>query len=203
MKYPRLLLLIALALLSVVQAAWQQFQLPALVAVHFNAAGQANGWMTRAYFLGYELAFTLCTSAVFAAVAFLTSALPAALINLPHKDYWLAPEWSADTRRRLAGMVLASGCGAVAFFIFLHQLLYQTNVARRPGFSPPPGVVIAVALVLVAGPVIRPLARFCRRPPPPARSTGGSGVAGGRFQGGPIRRRTSCNSCFNGEVLLT
>jgi len=170
MKYPQLLLLIALALLSVVQAAWQQFQLPALVAVHFNAAGQANGWMTRAYFLGYELAFTLGTSAIFAAFAFLTSALPAALIPLPHKEYWLAPERSGEARRRLAGMVLASGCGAVAFFIFLHQLLYQANLERRHGFSPPPGVVITVAVVLVAGPVIRPLARFSRTPAPPAPS---------------------------------
>jgi len=166
MKYPALLLLVVLALLSVAQAAWQQLQLPVLVAVHFNAAGQANGWMTRTYFLQYELAFTLGTSVGFAALAFLTAALPAGLLNLPHKDVWLAPDRNADTRRRLAGMVLASGCGAVAFFIFLHQLLYRANLGPGHAVSVPPGLVVAVGLVLVTGPVIGPLARFCRRPPP-------------------------------------
>jgi hypothetical protein len=90
--------------------------------------------------------------------------LPAALINLPHKDYWLAPGRSDDTRRRLAGMVLASGCGAVAFFIFLHQLLFQANVAPGHRLAPPPGVVIGVGAVLVVGPLLRPLLRFTRRP---------------------------------------
>ena len=171
MKYPQFLLLAALAVLSVVQAAWLQFHLPALVATHFNAAGQVDGWMSRAYFLRYELSFTVGTFAVFVALAFLAAVLPAGLVNLPHKDYWLAPERSADTRRRLAGMILASGCGAEAFFIFLHQQLYLANQRADHRLPVAAGVTIAVALVLVAGPVLGPLWRFGRprpRVPPSA-----------------------------------
>jgi len=168
MKYPPFLLLAALAVLSVVQAAWLQFHLPALVATHFNAAGQVDGWMSRAYFLRYELSFTVGTFAVFVALAFLAAVLPAGLVNLPHKDYWLAPERSADTRRRLAGMILAAGCGAEAFFIFLHQELYLANQRADHRLPVAAGVTIAVAVVLVAGPAVRPLLRFSRRPPSPA-----------------------------------
>jgi len=168
MKHPRFFLLLALALLALVQAVWQQFSLPALVAVHFNAAGQADGWMTRAYFLRYELSFTWGAFAVFTVLALLAAVLPAALINLPHKGYWLAPERSADTRRRLAGMVLGSGCGAVAFFLFLHQQLYLANVHAERRLPLAPGVTIAVAVVLLLGPVVGPLLRFSRRPVPPA-----------------------------------
>jgi len=168
MKYPRLLLLAALAVLSVVQAMWLQFQLPALVATHFNIAGQVDGWMSRPYFLRYELGLTFGTFTVFTALAFLTAVLPAGLVNLPHKAYWLAPERSADTRRRLAGMALASGCGAEAFFIFLHQQLYLANLRADHRLPVASGVTIAVAVVLVAGPTVRPLLRFSRRPPSPA-----------------------------------
>ncbi|HTX64586.1 MAG TPA: DUF1648 domain-containing protein [Opitutaceae bacterium] len=168
MKYPQFLLLVALAVLSVVQAAWLQFHLPALVATHFNAAGEVNGWMSRAYFLRYELGFTLGMGALFTTLAFLCVVLPAALINLPRKDYWLAPERSTDTRRRLAGMALACGCGAEAFFIFLHQQLYLANLRSDHQLPIPAGVTMAVAVVLIAGPVLRPLLRFSRKPAPPA-----------------------------------
>ncbi len=166
MKHPLLILLVALTVVALAQAAYQLFQLPALVAAHFDAAGQVNGWMSRVYYFRHQLFVVLAVAAVFGVLAAVAALLPDRLINLPHRDYWLAPARREETRRRLAGMVLASGCGAMAFFIFLHQRILQANHAPDRQLTPSFGVILAVALVLIVGPALGPLRSFWRRPPP-------------------------------------
>ena len=165
MKHPLLVLLAALAVLALGQAAYYLPQLPALVATHFDAAGQVNGWMSRTYFFRYQAFLTLGFTALFGVLALITSLLPDRLINLPHREYWFAPARRDETRRRLAGMILASGCGALAFFIFLHQRICQANLDGTRHLTPSFGVIFAAALVLIVGPVLRPLWCFWKRPP--------------------------------------
>jgi uncharacterized membrane protein len=166
MKHPLFILLAVLCLLSLGQAVWYYPQLPGLVASHFNAAGQADGWMPRAHFLKIEILLSLGVTAGFAVLALVVAGVPDALVNLPHRSYWLTPARREETRRCLSGMVLSSGCGALAFLLFLHQRVLHANLDGTHQLTPSFGVVLAVALVLIAGPVVRPLVRFSRRPPP-------------------------------------
>jgi hypothetical protein len=166
MKYPLIILLAALAVLSLAQAAYYHLQLPALMATSFDAAGYVRGWMPRAHFLYYQVVFTLGFAAFFGAFAFGVSLLPDALINLPHRTYWFDPARREDTRRRLVSLVLSSGCGVLAFLLFLRQRIFQANHDGTHELTPSFGVVLAVALVLIAGPLVRPLRRFGRKPPP-------------------------------------
>jgi Protein of unknown function (DUF1648) len=48
-------------------------ELPARVATHFNAANQANGWMTRTESLQYAVGFTACLLALFTVILLYTS----------------------------------------------------------------------------------------------------------------------------------
>ena len=51
MRRPSLLALLLLCALALVHAAWRSTALPAVVASHFDAAGHANAWMSRAGFI--------------------------------------------------------------------------------------------------------------------------------------------------------
>lgn len=168
MKPPLLILFFGLVLWSVAQAAWYHPQLPALVAAHFDAVGRANGWMPREHFFQYQVVLTLGFAAFFFSLAFVSRILPVAWLNVPHKDYWLAPGRREATRQRIARLILAAGCGALAFFAFLHQRVCQANLDGTRRLTPSFGVIFAASLLLIVGPVVPVLWRFLRKPPAPA-----------------------------------
>ncbi|MGA2445388.1 MAG: DUF1648 domain-containing protein [Opitutaceae bacterium] len=160
MKHPLLILLVALCLLSLGQAAWYYPQLPGLVATHFDATGRANGWMPPAHFFQSRVVFTLGFTAFFAALAFAAAQLPAPLIPLPHKEYWLNPRQRDETKRQITNMILSSGCGGLAFFLFCYQRVHQANLNGPHHLTPSFGVILITALALIAGPLVSPLLRF-------------------------------------------
>jgi uncharacterized membrane protein len=165
MKHPRLLLLIALCLLSLGQAAWYHPQLPGLVATHFNLDGQADGWMPRAHLFQSQVVFALGLTVFFAVLAFVGPLLPDSLLQLPHKEYWFDPRQRAETRRQITNMILSSGCGALAFLLFLRQRIHQANLDGSHHLTPSFWVVLITALVLIAGPLVSPLRRFWKNAP--------------------------------------
>jgi len=165
MKHPLLILFLILAMLSLVQAAYYYPQLPGLVATHFAASGRPNGWMPREHFFQYQVVFALGFAAFFFSLAFVSSILPAAWINVPHKDYWLAPARREATRQQIAGMILAAGCGALTFFLFLHQRICRANLDDPRRLTPAAGVIFGISLLLIVGPVVPSLLRFLRKPP--------------------------------------
>ncbi len=66
-QFATALLWVALPLVALVyRQAWDQ--LPAHVATHFNAAGHANGWMSRQQALNYGVGFTALLLLVFTAI---------------------------------------------------------------------------------------------------------------------------------------
>jgi hypothetical protein len=170
MKHPILILFFSLVLWPLAQAAWYHPQLPGLVAAHFDASGRANGWMPRAHFFQYQVVFTLGFAAFFGSLAFVARIFPDAWINLPRKDYWLAPARREETRHRITRMILSAGCGALAFFLFLHQRVCQANLGGTHRLTPSSGVIFAASLLLIVGPLVPPLLRFWRNPAPPASS---------------------------------
>ncbi len=167
MKHRILILLALLCLGSLAEAVFYYPQLPGLVATHFNAAGRADGWMPREAQLTFHVLFVLGLTGFFVVGAFSLARLPRALINLPHREYWFAPERQETTRRQLTDMMLASACGVLAFFLFLFQRVYQANLDGTHRLSPPFWGFLTVAIVLTAGPAVRPLFRFWKLPADP------------------------------------
>jgi hypothetical protein len=107
--------------------------LPAKVASHFDLAGQPNGWMSRDSCVDFTLGLGIVVPAFIIVIMGGAGRIPVSFINLPHRDYWLAPE-----RRRAALAVLRRyslwlSCLLVLFVTGLHWLIVQAN---RQGQGP-------------------------------------------------------------------
>ena len=160
------LLFVLTVLLAVAQAFWHHAHLPLRVATHFDAAGRPNGWMSRDANLGFQAGLALFLGALFGGIGALTRRLPDSMINLPHRDYWLAPERRAATLAWVGSMAHALGIVVVGFFIFVFQQVYAANLTGTLHLAQMP--LIIGQFVLVAGLVTALLFRF-RRPPDSSR----------------------------------
>ncbi len=122
------ILLFFLAIVAWVQVPLALERLPERVATHFDGAGNANGWMTRnglfAFWSGL-IGFLLFS---FVATFAITSLVPDRWINLPHKDYWLAPERRQQTLDRVAVLGLGIGCACMAFMAVTIRMLLNANI---------------------------------------------------------------------------
>ena len=134
---------LAVALLvSAVQMASYFPRLPEKLATHFDAAGNANGWMSKRGFFAFQFAMLAIMGLAFCLLPQWLNRVPNALINLPHKAYWLAPE------RRAGGVVSESADLRAAGD---HR---RTHAARQPARDAATwwrGVVAARRLRGVAG----------------------------------------------------
>ncbi len=71
--------------------------LPERVATHFGASGLPNGWMTRAGHVQFTIVFGLLIPAFVLGVFASIRGFGDRWLNIPHKDYWLAPERRQET----------------------------------------------------------------------------------------------------------
>jgi uncharacterized membrane protein len=120
-----LLLLIAAMALQV----WVYYPLlPDPMATHFGFSGQADGWSSRASFFILTYAILAVVLLSLGTIAWLLPRFPNSAINLPRKDYWLAPERRAETMRinqQVLGWILVLTC---LFLLVLDQLVILANL---------------------------------------------------------------------------
>lgn len=125
-------------------------ELPPMMASHFAASGAANGWMSRDGFFLFMAAVGGGVSLLFAASGLLLRLIPAHLINLPNRDYWLAPERRQATIVRMSAWMVWFGVGLTAFLAFVTELTLRANLARAPLATGPLVAALGVyAVVLV------------------------------------------------------
>jgi len=105
--------------------------LPERVATHFNGAGQPDGWMTRTTHLMFMGIFGLIFPLFLIGICWGTRFLPVGLVNIPHREYWLASERKAESTAYLAWHAVWFGCLAECFVIGLHWLVVFSN-QRQP-----------------------------------------------------------------------
>jgi uncharacterized membrane protein len=103
MKWLPLILLLAAWVFSAADFAYYYDQLPPRMACHFDLQGNANGWMTKQQFFGFDQIIFAVLAVVLTVVTWLLRAVPSSSINVPHKEYWLAPEREAELVRPLSG----------------------------------------------------------------------------------------------------
>jgi uncharacterized membrane protein len=142
---------LALWLLGDLAAAWPH--LPERVATHFSADGAPNGWSTPLGFLAPVIAILVLCTALFL-IAGWFDRLPDRMINIPNKDYWLAPERRAETFAALRDWLRWFLLAPMAFLVILFTRVLDANVAEPPRLTlhvfPMLGVLfVAVALLLM------------------------------------------------------
>jgi len=126
----------ALYLLFVACLVLTASQLPPLVATHFKTDGRADGWMSRAAHLRFMAVFGLLFPFVVLGVTSLARLFPAAL-NLPRKQFWLAPERREQTFDYLRQQSLWFACFAILFILGLQLMIVGANTRTPAQLSMP------------------------------------------------------------------
>lgn len=104
--------------------------LPALVASHFGPGGAANGFMAKDTYTVLMLAVVVGVPALVASTTQLVRILPPQMINLPNRQYWLAPERRAATLEALASLNLRFALALAVFLCFVHWLVVRANAVQ-------------------------------------------------------------------------
>ncbi|MCB1208551.1 MAG: protein kinase, partial [Verrucomicrobiales bacterium] len=108
--------------------------LPDRVATHFGASGAANGWMTRQEHITFTCLMPLGLM-VFLILVLGLSALNPQSLNLPHRNYWMAPERRRATFCILGGQNLLLGAIITLFLGAIHWSILTTNQTTPPKLS--------------------------------------------------------------------
>ena len=111
-------------------------QVPPRVATHFNSHGQPNGWMSRSGYFRFIGIFGFCFPLLIVGVVNAGRLAPSAL-NIPRKQFWLAPERRQQTFSYLSRQALWFGCIAVVFMLGLQFTLVQANAESPVQLSMP------------------------------------------------------------------
>jgi len=145
---------------------WQTSSLlPERVATHFDAAGAPNGWMTRTEHVRFTLIFGTLMPAFVVGVFTLIRALGGRGLNIPNKDYWLAPERQQATVDFVQRHGVWLAALMIAFIAGVHASILRAN-AHAPAALPLAdvgwiagsfGVAVLIWAVLL-------VTRFARRP---------------------------------------
>lgn len=138
--------------------------LPERVASHFDGPGNANGFMPRDSYRWFMLAFGVGVPAV---LTWIIAAVygSGARINIPHREWWLAPERREETVAWLVQHTHWFGCGLVVFLAYVHWLVVQANQLQPPHLAAPRIITALVAFGLgLALWVSAMLRKFLRRP---------------------------------------
>jgi hypothetical protein len=137
-------------------------QLPPVVASHFDAAGTPNGWQSKAMFFGIYWGVSLLMTLAFYALPVLLRRLPVAVINLPHRDYWLAPERRQESLASLAVYMHWFGNAMIGLLLVTFELAIEANLRRQN--LPPDAMwaLLAGFLIFTGAWLVRLYRRFAR-----------------------------------------
>ncbi len=153
--------LICLTVFAAVFVIYTTRYLPDTVATHFGANNQANGWMSRGFYLLFILSFMIGISCL---VSFVVGTLPRKFpqwTNVPNRDYWLAAERREESLRYLNAHGKRLACLIVMMMLGMHYVILKANHMQPPTlplatFSP---ILVGFAVALVWW-VIRLYRRF-------------------------------------------
>ena len=102
---------------------------PEKLATHFGAGGEPDGWSSgtaNALMMG---GISLLLFVMFYGAPNLLRRIPDAWINLPHREYWLAPQRREHTVVVMARELYAIGAATFALMFVLGTLALQANLS--------------------------------------------------------------------------
>lgn len=117
-----------LVLLSIVQLAYYNSILPDQIVSHFNLKGQPDNWSNKQNVLFGHFGLIFFFASMFLFTSWLTFRLPDSFVNLPHKNYWLAPQRRKQTLDAVATFLIWIGNVVIIFFMVIVNLSYQVNL---------------------------------------------------------------------------
>ena len=140
-------------------------QLPAQLASHFDAAGRPNGWSSKSAYFALQAFIVLVLTLCFAALPGWLERAPARLVNLPNKDYWLAPERRASTMARVASALTWFGCVGLVFIVVVTSLVIDFNLGHERVLPATPMWALLGGIAVCTVVLVLRLLHLGRRPP--------------------------------------
>jgi uncharacterized membrane protein len=131
MKASRILLLIGMAL-AVLQIAHYYPLMPETMASHFDGAGRPNGYQSRGAFFALTAVMLGAVVAIFIGLASLIRLLPTSWVNLPHREYWLAPERRESSVEFIGRQMEGFGVATLLLLLLVVQAAIEANLAPQP-----------------------------------------------------------------------
>lgn len=124
--------------------AFYYLNLPDTIALHFNAAGVPNGFMSKQNFFIFEGVMLLVIVFEFLLLPMFLRKMPDSLINIPNKKYWLAAG-----RRETAFLVIKKyfewlSVALLCMFIAVNQIVFRANLTGQNL----PGIIVWLILGL-------------------------------------------------------
>ncbi len=107
-------------------------RLPTRVASHFGPAGLANGFMGRAAYLQFTVGLLLIVPLLVASAILIAVRLFPGGLNIPDRDYWLAPERREETVQYLLAHTLWLAALLGVLVLAVHLLVVEANRAVPP-----------------------------------------------------------------------
>ena len=155
--YRRLLPLGIMMLLTAV--AWTEIalawsHLPDPMYTHFSTSGAPNGTGARASYAALIVILLAVLDGMFIAIAWTLPRIPDSLINMPRKDYWLAPERRAKTMAYLIDNLSWLGAATIGLMVWLNHDTIAANLSatgrlRTGGWLPMGAYTLYVVVWLV------------------------------------------------------
>lgn len=144
-------------------AAYYYPLLPERVASHFGASGRPDAWSGKESFLQIYLGAVLVIGVLFPGLNLLLAKTPNSLINLPHKDYWLAPEQREETIAVLSRHFLWFGSATLLLLLDMMQQTFDVHLGKAAALSHPLFSIAAYVGFSIVWSIVLIL-RFLRKP---------------------------------------
>ena len=134
---------------------------PQQMAAHFNAQGDPDRFVTKPEFFWFQIQTLFIVVLVSLPLQVLLLVVPPNLINMPNREYWLAPERKEETLGRLSdfgslmfGVILLAILAAFEISVYANL---QTPVHFNAGLM---GAVMFAAMGLIVLMLIRLVLSF-------------------------------------------
>lgn len=131
-------ILLLLLILTAAQIGWFEPRLPDQVVSNFDYDGTPNGWTDKGSFLGSFTVMMVFTLGLFYAISWLIRRMAGRGINVPNRDYWLAPERRETTVAHVAHSLEGYGLATYGFLLWTHQLTISANLSVPPSMPAAP-----------------------------------------------------------------
>jgi uncharacterized membrane protein len=106
--------------------------LPLRVATHFGTGGQPDGWMDKSSATIMQCVLQAIMPMFFAGIGWVLPLFPNSMINVPHREYWLAPERRAQTLGAMKSMLSQFALCLSLFATVIGHLTYRANRTNGP-----------------------------------------------------------------------
>ncbi|MHC4444603.1 MAG: SdpI family protein [Planctomycetota bacterium] len=170
MKFARLSLyvLFLIILLGIIDTVYYYPQLPDRVASHFGSSGEPDDWMSKTGFLVVSLGFMLFMGFFLFGIAYLCAVMVSSdkwdhIVNLPNKDYWLAPERRRQTGEFIYRYMLWMNSAVMLFMVAVFHQTIRYNLGRTDHLEDM-GWLLCIFLGFMGVWLVGLFVKFCRRP---------------------------------------